>query len=196
MSDTTRAQRGHPSPMMFVSIGIGTVVAIALIIVVSILTGGHVTTNTITANNQPTSALDGTTVKSFSLSGLISGTVNAPWRSGHAGVLIFFASWCGPCKAEMPKVAAYLSRHHEGSIKVVGIDVNDPVSAGRAFVKKDGVTFPVGSDPNFAVTSGIFRFVAIPETVFVSATGVVQQVYFGAIPTTQLVKGIAALRAP
>ena len=195
MSDTTKAQRGHPSPMMFVSIGIGTAVAIALIVVVSILTSGPVTLNSNTPNDQPKSALVGTTVKGFSLSGLVSGTVHAPWQSGHAAVLIFFASWCGPCKAEMPKVAAYLRSHDQGAIKVVGIDANDQRGAAQSFVARSGVTFPVASDPNADVTAGIFQFATLPETVFVNAKGVVQEVYFGAIPTAQLVKGLAALRA-
>ena len=185
--------------MMFVSIAIGTAVAIAMIVVVSILTGGHVTTdrntNTNTPNNQPSSALDGTTVKAFSLGGLKSGVVHAPWHSGHAAVLIFFASWCGPCKTEMPKVAAYLSSHSVGSVEVVGIDANDQRGAAQNFVKRSGVTFPVAFDPNSDVTGGIFQFATLPETVFVSVKGIVKQVYFGAIPTKQLVKGIAALRA-
>jgi hypothetical protein len=62
-------------------------------------------------------------------------------------------------------------------------------------VKKSGVTFPIAFDPNDTVTTGIFRFATVPETAFVSAKGIVTQIYFGAIPKDVLVKGIAALRA-
>ncbi len=181
--------------MMFVSLGIGTVIAVTLIVVVSILTGGHVRPNTNSPNQQPQSALVGTSVKGFSLSGLTSGTVHTPWRHGHAAVLIFFASWCGPCKTEMPKVATFLRTHREGPINVVGVDANDQRSAAAAFVARSGATFPVAFDPNSQVTAGLFQFATLPETVFVSAKGVVMQVYFGAIPTKQLAQGIAALRA-
>src|ERR1039457_6572215 len=99
LSETTKPQRGHPSPMMFVSIGIGTVVAVALIVIVSILTGGPVKGN----QGFATSNLVGTTVKSFTLSGLNGGEQRAPWASGHPGVLIFFASYCGPCTRKCPK---------------------------------------------------------------------------------------------
>ena len=112
--------------MMMISLGIGTAVAIALIVVVSIFTGGHVTNGP----SGPTNALVGKHVSSFSLAGLKSGTIDAPWKSGHAAVLIFFASWCGPCQGEMPKVAAYLRHHNEGSIRVIGIDSKDPRSRG------------------------------------------------------------------
>jgi thiol-disulfide isomerase/thioredoxin len=177
--------------MMFVSIGIGATIALAMIVVVSILTGGKVTSN----NQAPTNALVGRSVKSFTLSGLNGGTVTAPWASGHPGVLIFFASWCGPCKAEMPKVAQYLRTHNEDPIQIIGIDTNDRRSAGRDFVNRAGVTFPIGFDPVTKISSGVFGFLGIPETVFLNARGVVTQVYAGAIPKDELIKGIAALRA-
>ena len=189
MSDTTSPARLRQSQKAFF-VGLGTTIAIIAIVVVSIFTGGHVTTN----NNEPTSALVGKSVATFSLSGLKSGTVEAPWKSHHAAVVIFFASWCGPCKSEMPKVASYLRHHNEGSIRVIGIDAYDERDAAVSFVKTSGVTFPVAFDPNGTVTTRIFNFLTVPETVFVSAKGIVTQVYFGAIPKSVLVKGIAVLR--
>ena len=191
LSETTKPKRGHPSPMMFISLGIGTAAAVALIAVVSILTGGAAKPN----NAQPAAALVGKSVRNFTIEGLNGAKVRAPWASGHAGVLIFFASYCGPCQGEMPKVAAYFRRHNETPIVVMGVDASDVLSAGRAFVSKDGVTFPVAFDPYNDVTSGIFQFGQIPETVFVTKRGVVAQVYYGAIPVRQLVSGIASLKS-
>jgi thiol-disulfide isomerase/thioredoxin len=176
--------------MMFVSIGIGTVLAVALIVVVSILTGGSVNTN----NGQPTSNLVGKTVKGFTVAGLNGGTQSAPWASGHPGVLIFFASYCGPCHKEMPKVATYVRTHDEKPIVVMGIDAVDVRSSAQAFITRSKVTFPIAFDPNGVVTTNIFKFQTVPETVFVSKRGVVEQVYFGAIPVAQLKSGLAALR--
>ncbi len=188
MSDTTSSE-GSPSRKKRLPIFIGVGVAVIAIVVVSILTGGKVNDG-----NGATSKLVGTSVKTFSLSGLKSGTVEAPWKSHHAAVLIFFASFCGPCKSEMPKVAKYLRHHNEGSIRVIGIDALDSRGPAEAFVKKSGVTFPIAFDPNGTVTTGIFQFAYVPETVFVSAQGILKQVYYGAIPKDVLVRGIAALR--
>jgi thiol-disulfide isomerase/thioredoxin len=191
LSDTTSPRRRRLSPRT-IYIGAGTAAAVIAIVVVSILTGGRVTGS----GDEPTSALVGTSVASFSLSGLQSGTVTAPWKSHHAAVLIFFASICPPCRGEMPKVAKYLRSHSEGSIRVVGIDADDVSrAAAQKFVKKDGVAFPVAYDPNGVVTTGIFKFVTVPETAFVNSKGTVTQIYFGAIPKNVLAKGIAALRA-
>lgn len=172
--------------MMFVSLGIGTVIAVALIAVVSILTGGAPK-----ANN----ALVGSTVKGFYVSGLNGEKHRAPWATGHPGVLIFFASWCEPCRVEMPKVATYLRHHDQSPVIVMGVDANDKLSSARAFVREDGVRFPVIFDPSGNVTTGIFQFGQIPETVFVTAQGVVTRVYYGAIPTKQLISGIKELKA-
>lgn len=188
MSDITSPRR-RPSPKAL-SIGIGTTLAVVAIVVVSILTGGHVTNN----GDEPTDALVGKTVSTFTLKGLTSGTVVAPWKSHHAAVLIFFASYCGPCKSEMPKVASYLRHHNEGAIHVIGIDADDSRGPAQTFVKVSGVGFPIAFDPNGVVTTGIFKFATVPETAFVSAKGVVTQIYFGAIPKEVLVQGIAALR--
>jgi hypothetical protein len=75
----------------------------------------------------------------------------------------------------------------------MGIDAVDARSSGQAFVKKSKVTFAVAFDPNGVVTTNIFKFENVPETVFVSNEGIVEQVYFGAIPVSQLESGLAAL---
>ena len=189
-SEATKAKRGHPSPIMFISIGIGTVLALALITVVSLLTGGKVTMN----DGLPTSALVGTKVAAFTVSNIDGSNQVMPWHRGHPGVLIFFASWCGPCQGEMPKVANYLRNHSTGDVQVIGVDAKDSRSAGQAMVTKDGVPFVVVFDPHLAVTTGVFGFATLPETVFVNAKGVVTQVYFGAIPESTLARGIASLQ--
>lgn len=189
MSDITSSPRRRPSTKTKL-IALASALAIVAIVVVSIVTGGPVTNN----GDEPTSALVGKSVATFSLDGLSSGTVKAPWKSHHAAVLIFFASYCGPCKSEMPKVAKYLRHHNEGSIRVIGVDADDKRGPAQTFVKKSGVAFPIAFDPNGTVTTGIFKFGAVPETAFVTAKGIVNQIYFGAIPKNVLVQGIAALR--
>jgi len=177
--------------MMFVSIGLGALLATALIVVVSLLTGGSVKST----GTAPTNALVGQTVKGFRLVGLSGGSLSAPYATGHPTVLIFFASWCGPCQAEMPQVAEYLKSHDEGAVRVIGIDTNDSRANGQRFVTRSGVTFPVAFDPSTSVANGVFRLLAIPDTVFVNAKGVVTQVYQGAIPKDQLATDIAKLKS-
>jgi cytochrome c biogenesis protein CcmG/thiol:disulfide interchange protein DsbE len=171
-------------------IGLGVITAIALIAVVSVLTGGKVTNG----NVLTTSALVGHRLKSFSLNGLNGGEVQAPWDSGRASVIVFFASYCGPCQGEMPKIAKYLRANSPSPVEVLAVDASDERAAAQAMVKKDGVTFRVAFDPNAVVSTGIFGFQAVPESVFVSAKGIVTGVYYGAIPEQQLATAIHSLK--
>ncbi len=176
--------------MMFISLGLGTLLAVIVIVGVSYLTGGSST-----PTSTPPPALVGTRVAAFTLPGLSSGTITPPWRDHHPAVLIFFASWCGPCQGEMPAVARYLGDHHVAPVRVIGVDANDQRGAARQFVARDHVTFPVGFDANGVVTNQVFHFDTLPETVFVNARGIVTSVHFGAIPVSQLAGGIRALSA-
>lgn len=183
LPDVATPKQRRLSPKTWISVGIVAAVLTGLIVVASNAKVGS-----------PKSSLVGTRVASFSLPGLDSGTEKAPWAGGHPGVLIFFASWCIPCRGEMPKVAAYISTHPPRGVTVMGIDSNDAQSLAQTFTRNDHVTFPVAFDASNAVTAGIFKFGQIPETVFVDGSGIVKQVYYGAIPVRQLSSGIVALR--
>jgi thiol-disulfide isomerase/thioredoxin len=169
---------------------VGVVLAIAAIAVVSVLTGGQVTGG----KSGPTSALVGHHLEKFTLAGLNGGHVEAPWVSHRASVIVFFASYCGPCQSEMPNIANYIRTHNPRPVEVIAVDATDVRASAQAMIKKDEVTFPVAYDPQGAVTSGIFGFEDVPESVFVSARGVVAGVQYGAIPEKQLATAIASLR--
>jgi peroxiredoxin len=95
----------------------------------------------------------------------------------------------------MPQIATYIRTHSPSPVEVIAVDADDKVSPAKSMIKKDDVTFPVASDPNGNVTTGIFGFGALPESVFVNAKGVVTQVYIGAIPKKQLAGGIVKLKS-
>ena len=185
MSEVTK-QRGRPSPMMFVSLGIGAVLATVLIVVVSIFTGGTVT------NNSGQSALIGKTIAPFHGTSLAGAQVDAPWASGHPTLLVFLASWCAPCKAELPGLSAYLTHHHLGDVRVLGINYNDAPTSAKSLVAKDGFTFPVLPDGG-TVTQGDFGFVGLPDTVALNAKGVVTYVHSGVTSDALLANELASL---
>ena len=111
---------------------------------------------------------------------------------GRPAILIFFASWCPPCERELPALAATYRRQQEAhsrlaKVAVIGIDANDPTSNALAFVRKSGVTFPVGADVSFAVTQTLFDFNHLPESVFVAGDGTIAGTHLGPLSPSRFV---------
>jgi len=112
--------------------------------------------------------------------------------SGYAGkpvVVNLFASWCGPCKTETPRLAAFYRAEH-GKVAIVGLDENDTQANGLAFVRADKVTYPVGFDPDMTAASA-YQVSALPQTFFLDARHDVVDRVFGAVTQAQLTRGIA-----
>ena len=113
-------------------------------------------------------------------------------------VVSFFASWCGPCRTELPMVVktskAYL-QGGKGQVRFVGIDGLDQPSKAKAFLEQVGWTFPVGADTSFSVTSGTFGFQALPETIVADAHGVITYVKIGELSRAELTNALNALPA-
>jgi cytochrome c biogenesis protein CcmG/thiol:disulfide interchange protein DsbE len=130
----------------------------------------------------------GRPVPHFSLPALgAGGKVGVPEDGGAAGrpaILLFFASWCSPCRKEVPLLAGTY-RHEQqlhsrlAEVAVIGVDANDPTSSALAFVRSSGVTFPVGADVDFTVTEGLFGFAGLPESVFVEGNGTIAGIHYG-----------------
>ena len=104
---------------------------------------------------------------------------------GTPAVLLFFGSWCSSCQAELPPLAATVERQKAAPgalarIPVIGVDTLDSPANARAFIAKEGVTFPVAFDPDAAITQTDFHFVGDPYTVFVRGDGTIARIVAGA----------------
>lgn len=92
--------------------------------------------------------------------------------SGIPTVINLWASWCGPCKAELP-LFARAHRELGDSVRVLGIDFADPApEAARHLAARAGVTFPLYADPDSTVRADL-KVIGLPQTVFVDGRGTV-----------------------
>jgi thiol-disulfide isomerase/thioredoxin len=88
---------------------------------------------------------------------------------GKPLVVNFWATWCDPCKAEMPRLAA-ASKKYAGRISFLGVDVQDDATVAARFAAREGVRYASVGDPrrDIAQTQGL---VGLPVTQFYDAAG-------------------------
>lgn len=129
----------------------------------------------------------GDRVPEFTLQNLSAETVRFSDLSGRAVILNFWATWCPPCRREMPLLDDMQTIYGEKGLSVIGIDVNEPVGLVKSYVDSIGVSYPIWVDaprgsPGFDSTQRLFsRFggVGFPFTIFIDRTGVVRHIYIG-----------------
>ncbi len=106
----------------------------------------------------------------------------------HPVVLNFFASWCGPCQKETPLLArtAEAERAKGSRIQFIGVDVADQPSEAIPFVHRSGIVYPVATDADLRVTSGLYGLNGEPNTFFIAADGRVVGHVLGAVTGPEL----------
>ena len=108
--------------------------------------------------------------------------------AGRPVIVNFFASWCAPCQKETPLIARFY-RARQGTVTIVGIDVNDSESAALAFVRKSGVSYPVAVDPSPMKTATAYNLPGLPATFFLNAQHRIVKRVFGPVTQAELATG-------
>ncbi|NPA90611.1 MAG: redoxin domain-containing protein [Chloroflexi bacterium] len=91
---------------------------------------------------------------------------------GHHVVLNFWATWCPPCKAEMPAIVKEYNRYKGEGLVVLAIDQAESPEKVRAFVEAHGMTFPVLLDEKMRVAD-VYRIRSLPTTYFITPDGTI-----------------------
>jgi len=99
-----------------------------------------------------------------------STTVSLAQFRGRPLVVNFWASWCPPCRKEMPALEK-AARQLSGHVGFAGLDTQDDPGAGLAFARRMGVTYPLATDN--AQVYGSYGVSGLPTTFFVSADGTI-----------------------
>ncbi len=117
---------------------------------------------------------------------------------GKVVVLNFWGSWCVPCRAEAPTMAAVASKYQPSGVSFLGVDVRDTTAGALAFAHSFHVTYPSVSDPGSAITLDFTARVPIagtPTTLVVDRTGHIAGAVFGTVTYSELTAILADVTA-
>jgi cytochrome c biogenesis protein CcmG/thiol:disulfide interchange protein DsbE len=118
-----------------------------------------------------------------------SGRISPSDFRGHPLVVNFWASWCGPCTSETPRLVA-AANARRGKVVFLGIDVHDSTADARKFLARRRASYAsLHGDDSVLQAYGL---IGLPETYYLDARGRVVGRTAGEVSARQLARGIAA----
>jgi peroxiredoxin len=124
----------------------------------------------------------GYTAPDFTVNTLDGERVSLSDYRGKMVILNMWATWCGPCRVEMPEMQRFYEKFkYEGNgveILAVNMTFRDDVQTIKEFVNEFGLTFPILLDEKNTVGS-LYRVLNIPSTWFIDEEGVIREKHIG-----------------
>jgi peroxiredoxin len=112
---------------------------------------------------------------------------------GQIVLVNLWATWCPPCKEEMPALESFYNQHKDQGFTVVAINDGDPTKDVLQFVNDYNLTFPVWLDPTYTATEQAFKSLNLPTSFVIDRNGVVQLQWVGGISRKMLDKYVIPL---
>lgn len=108
----------------------------------------------------------------FTLANLAGEQVRLSDYKGKGVFINFWATWCDPCKREMPHMEAQYQVMKEEGIEILAVNITESNVAVNSFKKRLGLSFPILLDRNRSV-SNRYGIIPIPSSFFVNKNGIV-----------------------
>ncbi len=121
----------------------------------------------------------------FNTAVLSGGETNLQDYVGDVVVVNFWATWCPPCKAEMPGINAFYEAYKDEGVVVLAVNAKEGEELVRPFIEANGFTFPVLLDPMGQIIN-LYQIRSFPTTLVIDRTGVIQYIHTGMISPQEL----------
>ncbi len=108
----------------------------------------------------------------------LKGEVRLSDLRGKALLVNFWATWCGPCRKEMPQLVAAYERYRQEGLEIVAVNLQEPEDRVRRFMEEFGARFTVALDKTGAVVRE-YQLLGIPTTFFIDRQGVIRSIFRG-----------------
>ena len=146
---------------------------------------------------RPVGPIAGAAAPDFSIRTVDGDTVAlADWQ-GSPVILNFWATWCGPCAAEMPDLQAVYAAYSPAGVHILGINVDEAPAVFGPWAAARGITFPLVRDvpdPTSDLSlQARYQLRGLPQTVLIGPDGVIQAVWYGPVTVGQLTAALEGL---
>jgi peroxiredoxin len=135
----------------------------------------------VAASSLASSGLTGQTAPDFALKSSNGENLRLSEYRGDVVMVNFWATWCGPCRQEMPLLDELYTRYQRVGFSLLGVNIDDNSSKAMNMVSELGVSFPVLFDSRKEV-SKLYAVEAMPVTVLIDREGTVRYVHHGYKP--------------
>lgn len=127
------------------------------------------------------SDLSGQAAPDFALKSSTGENLRLSEYRGDVVMVNFWATWCGPCRQEMPLLDQLYARYERVGFTLLGVNIDDNSSKAMNMVQELGVSFPVLFDSRKEV-SKLYQVDTMPATVLIDREGTVRYIHHGYKP--------------
>lgn len=145
---------------------------VALLVVAAALVSSAVIANLSAGTKAPNFTLPTLDGKTFTLESCFK-------QPGKVVVLDIWATWCPPCRAEIPFIIKMQKKYAGKGVTIVGVAIDEQKAVVSAFVKKTGINYTICWDPNGKAIGGKYQVRGIPATYVIDKKGVIRFVHSG-----------------
>ncbi len=130
----------------------------------------------------------GSLAPDFTLKDLKGKEIKLSALRGRPVMVNFWATWCPPCRAEIPTlVQMYADTHKSGDpYEIIGVATQSDLSTVQAFAGELGINFSVVTDADNRVTNDLYHVLPIPTSFFIDKSGTIQDIHVGPVERTKL----------
>jgi len=124
---------------------------------------------------------EGGPAPAFSLASRAGSQVSLAQYKGQVVMINFWASWCGPCRQEMPLLESIYKKYSKMGFTLIGVNVEPDSNAANEWLKATPVSFPILYDKDSKV-SKLYDVEGMPSTVIIDRTGKLRKLHRGYKP--------------